>query len=91
MLYITGYTIHALIVGVLLYSLVQLLLVLALGDGVTNPSNDLTSIAGLVHVNGLNLTTQILVSPCHICSVYAINKFGLPRKILRFVAYTEQV
>ena len=36
----------------------------------------LTSIAGLVHVNDLNLTTQILVSPCHTCSVYAIKKFG---------------
>ncbi len=33
----------------------------------------LTSIAGLVHVNDLDLTTQILVSPCHTCSVYAIN------------------
>ncbi len=29
-------------------------------------------IAGLVHVNDLDLTTQILVSPCHTCSVYAI-------------------
>ncbi len=27
-------------------------------------SDSLTSIAGLVHVNDLNLTTQILVSPC---------------------------
>ena len=32
----------------------------------------LTSIAGLVHVNDLKLTTQILVSPCHTCLVYAI-------------------
>ena len=38
----------------------------------------LTSIAGLVHVNDLNLMTQILVSPCHICSVYAIKEFGYP-------------
>ncbi len=30
----------------------------------------LTSIAGLVHVNDLDLTTQILVSPCDTCSVY---------------------
>ncbi len=30
----------------------------------------LTSIAGLVHVNDLDLTTQILVSPCHTCSLY---------------------
>ena len=30
----------------------------------------LTSIAGLVHVNDLDLPTQILVSPCHTCSVY---------------------
>ncbi len=41
----------------------------------------LTSIAGLVHVNDLDLTTQILVSPCHTCPVYAINMFGFPRKI----------
>ncbi len=40
----------------------------------------LTSIAGLVHVNDLNLTTQILVPPCHICSVYAIKEFGYPPK-----------
>ena len=33
----------------------------------------LTSIAGLVHVNELDLTTQILVSPCDTCPVYAIN------------------
>ena len=26
--------------------------------------------AGLVHVNDLDLMTQILVSPCHTCSVY---------------------
>ncbi len=43
----------------------------------------LTSIAGHVHVNDLDLTTQILVSPCHTCSVYAIKKFGFPCKILR--------
>ncbi len=30
----------------------------------------LTSIAGLVHVNDLDLTTQILVSPCRTCPVY---------------------
>ena len=47
----------------------------------TISTHSLTSIAGLVHVNDLNLTTQILVSPCHTCSVYAIKKFG-------FVAYT---
>ncbi len=33
----------------------------------------LTSIAGLVHVNEFDLTTQILVSPCHTCLVYAKN------------------
>ena len=44
----------------------------------------LTSIARLVHVNDLNLTTQILVPPCYICSVYAIKEFG-------FMAYTEQM
>ncbi len=27
--------------------------------------NDLTSIAGLVHVNDLNLMTQTLIFPCH--------------------------
>ncbi len=43
----------------------------------------LTSIAGLVHVNDLDLTTQILVSPCHTCSVCAIKKFQFPHKILR--------
>ncbi len=43
----------------------------------------LTSIAGLVHVNDLNLTTQILVSPCHTCPVYAIKEFGFPCKIYR--------
>ena len=32
----------------------------------------LTSIAGLVHVNDHNLTTQILVFPCQTCSVYAM-------------------
>ncbi len=48
-----------------------------------NVSSTLTSIAGLVHVNDLDLTTQILVSPCHTCSVYAINKFGLLRSIYR--------
>ncbi len=48
----------------------------------------LTSIARLIHVNDLDLTTEILVSPCHTCSVHAINKFGFPN---RFVAYTEQV
>ncbi len=41
---------------------------------------NLTSIAGLVHVNDLDLTTQILVSSCHICSVYAIKEFGYPQK-----------
>ena len=41
-----------------------------------NADISLTSIAGLVHVNDLNLTTLILVSPCHTCSVYAIKKFG---------------
>ncbi len=40
----------------------------------------LTSIAGLVHVNDLDLTTQILVSPCHTCSVYGIYLTGLTRK-----------
>ncbi len=40
-------------------------------------------IAGLVHVNDLDLTTQILVSPCHSRLVYAINKFGFPCKIYR--------
>ncbi len=43
----------------------------------------LTSIAGLVHVNDLDLTTEILVSSCHICSVYAIKEFGYPPKIFR--------
>ncbi len=41
----------------------------------------LSSIAGLVDVNDLNLTTQILLSPCHICSVYAIKEFSYPPKI----------
>ncbi len=41
----------------------------------------LTSIAGLVHVNDLNLMTLILVSLCHICSVYAIKEFGYPPRI----------
>ncbi len=41
----------------------------------------LTGIEWLIHVNDLDLTTQILVSPCHTCSVYAINKFGFPRSI----------
>ncbi len=36
----------------------------------------LTSIAGLVHVNDLNLRTQILVFPCHTCWVYASKQFG---------------
>ncbi len=40
----------------------------------------LTSITGHVHVNDLDLTTQILVSSCHTCSVYAIKKFGFPRR-----------
>ena len=51
-------------------------------------STTLTSIAGLVHVNDLNLMTQILVSPCHICSVYAIKEFGYPNSLM---AYTDQV
>ncbi len=42
----------------------------------------LTSIAGLVHVNDLDLTTQILVFPCQTCSVYAIKQFGHKPKIL---------
>ncbi len=42
----------------------------------------LTSIAGLIHVNDVDLTTQILVSPCDTCSVCAINFF---------MAHTEQV
>ncbi len=38
---------------------------------------NLTSIAGLIHVNDLNLITQILVSvPCQTCSVYATKQFG---------------
>ena len=36
-----------------------------------NGSN-LTSIARLLHVNDLDLTAQILVSPCHTCPVYGI-------------------
>ncbi len=48
--------------------------VVGMTDPLSHGSNFLTSIAGLVHVNDLNLTTQILVSPCHICSVYAINQ-----------------
>ncbi len=35
-----------------------------------------------VHVNDLDLTTQILVSTCHTCPVYAINEFGFPSKFL---------
>ena len=35
-----------------------------------------TSIAGLVHVNDLNLTTKILVFPCQPYSVYAMKQFG---------------
>ncbi len=31
---------------------------------------NLTSIAGLVHVNDLDRTSQILVALCHSCSVY---------------------
>ena len=56
--------------------------------GIGKLSMTLTSIAGLVHVNDLDLTTQILISSCHICSVYAIKKFGLPNF---FMAHTEQV
>ncbi len=36
----------------------------------------LTGIARLVHVNDLNLMTQILTFPCQTCSVYARKKFG---------------
>ena len=43
----------------------------------------LTSIAGLVHVNDLNLTTQILVFPCQTCLVYAMKQFGHKPKIFR--------
>ncbi len=43
----------------------------------------LTSIAGLIHVNDLNLTTQILVFPCQTCSVYAMKQFGHKPKIFR--------
>ncbi len=43
----------------------------------------LTGIARLVHVNDLNLTTQILTFPCETCSVYATKQFGYPPKILR--------
>ncbi len=43
----------------------------------------LTSIARLVHVHDLNLTTQILVPPCQTWSVYAIKEFGYPPKIFR--------
>ncbi len=42
----------------------------------------LTSIAGLVHVNDLDLTTQILVSPCHTCPVYILNRSNMEKKNL---------
>ena len=42
----------------------------------------LTSIAGLVHVSDLKLTTQILIFLCQTCSVYATKQFGYPSKIL---------
>ncbi len=41
----------------------------------------LTGIARLVHVNDLNLTTQILTFPCQTCSVYAMKQFGYPLKV----------
>ncbi len=46
----------------------------------------LTSIAGLVHVNDLNLTTQILVPPCYTCLIYAIKVFGYPPKIFHHLS-----
>ena len=45
--------------------------------------SSLTSIAGLVHVNDLNLTTNILVFPCQTCSVYAMKQFEHKPKIFR--------
>ncbi len=52
----------------------------------------LTSIAGLVHVNDFNpVTTQILVPPCHTCSVYAIKEFGYPPKIFRHLWKNPEV
>ncbi len=47
------------------------------------PVLSLTSIAGLVHVNDLNLTTHILVFPCQTCSVYAMKQFGHNANIFR--------
>ena len=35
------------------------------------------------HVNDLNITTQILVFPCHTCWVCATKQFGYPPKIFR--------
>ena len=42
--------------------------------------DSLTSIAGLVHVSDLDLTTQILIFPCQTCQVYATKQFGSPPK-----------
>ncbi len=39
----------------------------------------LTSIAGHVHVNDLNLATQILVFSCQTCSIYAMKQLGITR------------
>ena len=50
----------------------------------------LTSIAGLVHVNDLNCTTQILVFPCQTCSVYALKQFGHKPKMSSFFLKVNQ-